>query len=402
VKILFISSQLTFADTRCGGARRLYYYARALERRHDLKVLCVDGNYEAGDMRPEHRTEFRSFLCLPLEIPPDLDPQKQSPVDLRESLSRRRGEILDFLGSGDYDAVLLAFPFALSFLEFLSPASLRNVTYLEDDLHTEFVRAQIALLPKFRHRLRLRFTWLRITLAFYRDRFRHIAKVIAVSDEEAALLGRFIPRRRIHILGNGFDLARYPFLPAIPSLAVGYIGNYRHRPNVDSLVFILDRLLPELKKRGGDFRIVLAGKDLPQDLVAPHRADPRVEVMRDVPEAADFYRRISIFINPIVSGKGMRSKLVEAAAFGRPMVSTRLGAEGAFGMKISVADQPEAIVRCCEALAGDAARYAAEARHNRDIVERNYSIESVLPRVEAVLAEPLGPVPWWRRQACRL
>ena len=144
MKILFVSSQLMFADTRCGGARRLYYYARALEKRHDLKVLCIDGNYEAGEMSPRDRSEFRSFLCLPLEIPPHLNPQIQLPIDIRESLSRRRKEFLDFLGDADYGAVLLAFPFALSFLEFLSPASLSNVTYLEDDLHTEFVRAQIA------------------------------------------------------------------------------------------------------------------------------------------------------------------------------------------------------------------------------------------------------------------
>jgi glycosyltransferase involved in cell wall biosynthesis len=87
--------------------------------------------------------------------------------------------------------------------------------------------------------------------------------------------------------------------------------------------------------------------------------------------------RYAVFICPILSGSGVRVKLLEAFAAGIPVVSTTLGAEGLArvdGQVCALADQPAAFAERVLALfenpeiaAGMAARARAEVEANWDM-----------------------------------
>jgi glycosyltransferase involved in cell wall biosynthesis len=83
-----------------------------------------------------------------------------------------------------------------------------------------------------------------------------------------------------------------------------------------------------------------------------------------------------VVIAPLRSGGGTRLKILEAMAYGRPVVSTSLGAEGLQvedGSEILIADRPDRFAECVLSLVNDdgihqrqaeAARRAAESRYD--------------------------------------
>jgi len=88
--------------------------------------------------------------------------------------------------------------------------------------------------------------------------------------------------------------------------------------------------------------------------------------------------RFAIFVCPVLSGSGVRVKLLEAFAAGIPVVSTALGAEGLAaedGRFCALADSPEAFAARVIELFADPAEAAAMAARARAEVEANWAMD---------------------------
>jgi glycosyltransferase involved in cell wall biosynthesis len=119
----------------------------------------------------------------------------------------------------------------------------------------------------------------------------------------------------------------------------------------------------------------VVGSDPPPPHAIPD--DPAIELAGFVEDVRDPLARYAVFICPILSGSGVRVKLLEAFAAGIPVVSTRLGAEGLAandGEICALADDPETFAQAILALFADpekaaqmALRARAEVVANRDM-----------------------------------
>lgn len=327
MRVLFLSSQAMFRDTRFGGAKRLYYLARELDARVDLSVITLDTCAEIGK-GPVPPSEFKRELFLPMEFPSGFAERLPFFADTCKTIRRHREAVRAFAGTRPYDAVLVAFPGALRFLtEGLLPPA-RRVVYLEDDLLWEQSRARLRALPfslRWLH-LALRHAQLRL---FYRRALRRASAFVTISAEEEALALRRFPRLEPHRVGYGVPLEEYPLLPPPERLeSLGFIGNYRHGPNLDAARWLIRELFPDVQAKIPEARLVLCGANMPEALQAEARANPAIDLRGEVKDLAEFYGRIGVFVNAVREGRGLRTKAVEAAAYGRPVVSTPLGSEG--------------------------------------------------------------------------
>ena len=80
-----------------------------------------------------------------------------------------------------------------------------------------------------------------------------------------------------------------------------------------------------------------------------------VEIVGEVPSAAEFLRGLSLLLYPVRRGSGMKVKVLESLAAGVPVVTTRFGAEGIEpGAGVIVAEDDEALVAAAVALLEDA------------------------------------------------
>lgn len=156
-------------------------------------------------------------------------------------------------------------------------------------------------------------------------------RIQVCSEANGDYLLSFKPELRGRIdadLRAGIDTSRYSFTSANREpYTMLFLGSFRHTPNLEALDWFLRRSLPHVLERCPRARLIVIGSDPPprHSLPDPSNAVELVGFVDDIREAL---ARYSVFVCPILSGSGMRVKLLEAFAAGIPVVSTRVGAEG--------------------------------------------------------------------------
>jgi len=106
-----------------------------------------------------------------------------------------------------------------------------------------------------------------------------------------------------------------------------FLGSFRHPPNQEALDWFTSQALPAVLRRSPQARLVIVGAEPPPRHSLPDLPD-NIELAGFVEDVREPLSRYSVFVCPILSGSGMRVKLLEAFAAGIPVVSTRIGAEG--------------------------------------------------------------------------
>jgi glycosyltransferase involved in cell wall biosynthesis len=218
---------------------------------------------------------------------------------------------------------------------------------------------------------------------------------LVASEKEAAALSRRYPAAALGVIPNAI---RHPAprgespIPAdlvapIDFLMVGSLGYY---PNADAAQFFCRDILPRI----GQGRVTILGSRPPASILALGKR-PGISVLADVALPSPYYAAARIAVVPIRAGGGSRIKILEAFAHGRPVVATRLGAEGlgvVDGQHLLIADTADDFAACARRLAADpdlAARLVSQAHR---LVEQRYALGRVASMIEKAI-EPLADPP---------
>jgi len=171
-------------------------------------------------------------------------------------------------------------------------------------------------------------------------------RCITVSGREAEWLRQRAPQLAITVIENGVDCDR---LRPLPQPANGndllFVGVLGYPPNADAVVQFVRYTLPILRHSTPDVKLLMVGRN-PRREVRALTAEDGVELYENVPEVTPFYRRARACVVPLRAGGGTRVKILEAMAFGRPVVSTPEGCEGLEAThedQLLVADGPAAM-----------------------------------------------------------
>ncbi len=158
-------------------------------------------------------------------------------------------------------------------------------------------------------------------------------RVQVCSPENGNYLLSFLPALRGRIDDNraGIATSRYEFhANGREPETMLFLGSFRHLPNQEGLQWFTQKVLPAVLEHKPRARLVIVGSEPPPGHSLPHLPD-NIELRGFVEDVREPLGRYAVFVCPILSGSGMRVKLLEAFAAGIPVVSTPLGAEGLAG-----------------------------------------------------------------------
>jgi O-antigen biosynthesis protein len=162
-----------------------------------------------------------------------------------------------------------------------------------------------------------------------------------------------------------------------------FLGSFRHDPNRVAMDWFVNEVMPLILKARPEARLVVAGSDPPPGH-AYSDFNGALELLGFVDEVRVPLGRYSVFICPILSGSGVRVKLLEAFAAGIPVVSTRVGAEGLAGDDgefCSLADTPQGFAERVLFLFENPHEAAVMAARARAEVEANWDMFLVTRRL---------------------
>ncbi len=200
------------------------------------------------------------------------------------------------------------------------------------------------------------------------------------SDLDVTKLKRRFGVRNVQVVPNSIRIPAMVSRCQFPRLLM--LGNYGYAPNSQGIEFFVERILPILQKAIPSVELWVAG---PNERALSFALNPPsgVRVLGFVDNLDELYSQVAAVICPIFSGGGTRVKVIEAASYGMPIISTRIGAEGIElenGSEILIGDKPAAFANACARVLtdpglasriGSAARRVAMERYDRIVtIER--------------------------------
>lgn len=183
------------------------------------------------------------------------------------------------------------------------------------------------------------------------------------------------------VIPFGVDLENYPenedYMPSgTPELF--HVGSMNWLPNVEGIEWFLDEVWPQIHEKFPEITFTIAGRQIPEKI--SQRADNNVIIAGEVASANDFMAEKDIMIVPLLSGSGVRVKIIEGMALGKTIITTAIGAEGLaveHGKNILIANTPDEFLECiskCVAspdictILGENARNFVALNHNNDLI----------------------------------
>ncbi|MEP7169047.1 MAG: glycosyltransferase family 4 protein [Bacteroidota bacterium] len=172
----------------------------------------------------------------------------------------------------------------------------------------------------------------------------------------------------------GVDVNEYPCETKMPQeFSVFHLGSMDWMPNLEAVDWFLKNVYGKLITLVPDIKIYLAGKDMPAEI--KEMANKNLIVMDRIEDSKGFMKDKSVMIVPLLSGGGMRVKIIEGMASGKAIVSTAIGAEGinyTQQKNILIADSPDAFIAAIIKLRDEKDFYKSIGENARKLVENEY------------------------------
>ena len=304
-----------------------------LEAGHHVKVLAVNSpkyNVRAEDIPEEYKAKTGIELVdLDLDVKPfkaflNLFTDKSYHVErfISSKFDKRLKEVLK---TNKFDIVQLEMLYMTPYVKTIrenSNAAIILRAHNVEHLIWERIANETAFLPK-----RLYIRHLARTLKKYElSAVNTVDGIAAITRKDAAFF-----RRTCHkpVVDIPFGIHPEEFEPQYeiegkPSFY--HIGSMNWTPNEEGIKWFIDNVLDDLVAKVPDFVYHLAGRSMPQWMKELH--NPHLDVVGEVPDAKEFVNANSVAIVPLLSGSGIRIKIIESMALGKTVITTRIGAEG--------------------------------------------------------------------------
>jgi glycosyltransferase involved in cell wall biosynthesis len=171
-----------------------------------------------------------------------------------------------------------------------------------------------------------------------------------------------------------------------------HIGSMNWMPNEEGIRWFIDEILAKTVEKVPNFVYHLAGRNMPEWLTTLN--NPHIEVVGEVPDAKEFVAKHDVAIVPLLSGSGIRIKIIESMAMGKTVITTRVGAEGILydeDGNIIIAENKAKMVEAIRAIDENPQIAVKIGQAARKLVEETYDNLKIIARL-LMFYEQIRPV----------
>jgi len=180
----------------------------------------------------------------------------------------------------------------------------------------------------------------------------------------------------------GIDLEQYNIQEKSIENEVSFfhIGSMNWSPNIEGVNWFIDTILPNIKSPS--FKLHLAGRDMP----AYFSQSDQIINHGEVESANTFINQYDVMIVPLLSGSGMRIKIIEAMALGKAVITTKVGAEGidaTHSENIFIAESNEAFISIIERLMNDHNLVKTVGENARELISSKHDNSLIISELKS-------------------
>ncbi len=383
MRVLFLAHKPPF-PLQDGYNLHNFHHARELSSKHEIDLVAIGNSPAPKELEPF----FRAIHLFPRHAP-----------------SLRRSRLSRLMHSFSAHEVFEFDPDVLRGIEALHPQSydvvwtggikmlvyshrLRGVPVLGDvaDDETGPARARLWKSRKPVDVLRRLRELTKIT-RYQKLFFRHLAVCTVVADPDRDAIERSSPGLDVRVVSNGVDSEYFaPTGEAESSPSLVFEGNMGFAPNAEGIVYFAREVLPLIRAEEPATKLFVVGKD-PAPRVRELHGDG-IEVTGLVDDVRPYLSRASIFVCPLISGTGIKNKILQAWSMEKCVVATSASCGGLLldrGRNLVIADGAREFARTVVELLRDPARRRAIGSSGRATVLEHYSWKRKSAELESAL-----------------
>jgi len=368
MRILILTSRLPYPPDR-GDRSRVYNFMKHLSRAHELSLA----SFIAKESEQEHLASLQSFcqdmrvvIISPLRSTLSVlcNLWRRAPLQVLYYRSAAMRRLVDqMLAENQFDVVYV------DLTDIISQEIVRSMPYR-------------GLVSRLVYRLE--------TPRIQRYE-RHVAEIFEetwlISEAGKRVLSTTCSAANIRVVPIGIDEDRlYPTgQPCEPNSLI-FVGHLRVFHNVDAVTHLVQDVLPLVRQQIPSCTLKIVGAD-PNSQVRRLASDPAVTVTGFVPDLNDHLNRAAVFVAPLRFAAGVQTKVLEAMAVARPVVTTsvvNMGLEAQQGQEVLVADDVATMANQIITLLRDEQLRTQIGRAGLEFIRRKYTWDHVVKRMNAI------------------
>jgi glycosyltransferase involved in cell wall biosynthesis len=350
MKILQIANKFPYPSKDGGSIATLSFSRSLAELGHDVTLLAMNTSKHYTDLQtvPQELKEAIRMIAVPVDT--TIRPAKLAmnfllsriPYNAERFISKPFADKLrQVLGEQDFDIVQLEGLYVAPYLDMIRSGSRAKVVMrahnVEHEIWERTSKQQGGLRGIYLKNLASRIKRMEED---YLNRYDAVLPITGRDGEILKKMGCHLP---MHVVPTGIDTRELkPDHSEMEFPSVFHIGALDWSPNLEGLQWFFSRVWPQVLEKHPALQFFLAGRNAPESISRAQHSN--VTFLGEVEDAYDFMRKKAVMIVPILSGSGMRIKIVEGMALGKTIVTTTIGTEGISttdGKNILVADTPE-------------------------------------------------------------
>lgn len=385
MKILILSSKVPFPPKDGGAIATLSLAEGLADAGNHVHMLCLNTRKHHFDVEKIHNAIRKKISFHSVHHDTSIRPAKvftnlifsEEPYNATRFVSRKFiKRLIHLLSQLKPDIVQLEGPYLGYCIPFIKKHSTATISLRAHNVENEiWQRKALNTANPFR----------RFYLVLLAARIKKLeAKVlesvdlmVAISERDRNILRQVYDLNSITI-PTGLNEYRYPTPkpPEFPSLF--FIGALDWMPNQEGITWFIDHVYSRLREKQPGIKLHIAGRNAPDWLEEKFRSfsNKGIQYHGEIDNAYEFMNRYAIFVSPLLTGSGIRIKILEGMMMQRVIVSTSIAAEGIPASdrnNILIADSPLEMMNTILDLTQNKETYDRIAKNSRKFVLENFN-----------------------------
>lgn len=235
-------------------------------------------------------------------------------------------ELRKILTENSFDVIQLEGLYVCPYIPLIRKYSNAKVVYRAHNIEHE-IWSRTAIMSHGLEKWYLKILAKRIKL-FEKQLLNKYDLLVPITERDGVILDKLGNSKPRHVSQTGIDSS--VLIPNVKNLVhptLFHIGSLEWTPNQEGLIWFVEKCWPEIQLKYPQLQFFIAGRNAP-DWFRKKMNQPNIVFLGEIADAYEFINSKSIMVVPLHSGSGMRIKVIEGMALGKPIVTTSVGTEG--------------------------------------------------------------------------
>lgn len=300
----------------------------------DLHIFTLNTkkHYKSNDLIPEDYRKKTNYVSFDIDTNPTFFGALRT-LFTQKSYFITRFHNVDFetklsavLGEEKFDIVQLEGLFMCSYIPLIKKLSKAKIVLRAHNVEHLIWERHIMQTGSFLKKMYLKFESKKLKITELKA-FSLVDAIIPITPKDSYFIKQLCDTPT-HTALTGTNIADYDIKKSadFDHLSLFHFGSMDWIPNQEAVDWFLAKCWEKIKCEVPNVKFIIAGRNIPNRYRQLN--DSSIVIEENVPKSSDVYQKYNIMVVPVLSGSGLRIKIVEGLCFGKAIVSTDIGAEG--------------------------------------------------------------------------